>query len=223
MTDEFYRLTQSLDRFPEWEEGSRDGYLEKFEGWKDLDNAFFDCAPITLEGDEGIAETEATEDGVWCVLKAQMPKEIKFVVNRERLSETDFPYMEDVENWPIMSKRMVEVLLSVGDFPHQIIPITCRDGLGITLEPDYVILQLNELSNLLDLEKSLYTLEPTILDPTKSMVRGIKKLRLVRPAGGFPPIFRVYWKETYLYVSAKAKNALEAAGIKGLDFFPNQP
>jgi hypothetical protein len=51
MTDEFYRLTQSLDRFPEWEEGSRDG-------WKDL---------------------------------------------------------------------MVEVLLSVGDFPHQIIPITFRD------------------------------------------------------------------------------------------------
>jgi hypothetical protein len=124
MTDEFYRLTQSLDRFPEWEEGSRDGYLEKFDGWEDLSRAFVDCALITLEGDEGIAEPDATEDGVWRVLKAQMPKEIKFIVNRERLSETDFPYMEDVENWTIMSKRMVEVLLSVGDFPHQIIPIT---------------------------------------------------------------------------------------------------
>jgi hypothetical protein len=180
-------------------------------------------APITLEGNEGIAELEATEDGVWRVLKAQMPKEMKFVVNREWLSETDFPYMEDVENWTIMSKRMVEVLLSIGDFPYQIIPITFRDGLGITLEPDYVILQLNELSNLFDLEKSVYTLEPTILDPTKSMVWDIEKLRLVKPAGGFPPIFRVNWKKTYLYVSAKAKNALEAAGLKGLDFFPNQP
>jgi hypothetical protein len=223
MTDEFYRLTQSLDRFPEWEEEPRDGYLEKFDGWEDLGDAFVNCALITLGGDEGIAEWEATKDGVWCVLEAQMPKEVKFVVNREWLSETDFPYMEDARSWPIMSKRMVEVLLSVGDFPHQIIPITFRDGLGVTLEPDYVILQLNELSNLLDLEKSVYTLEPTILDPTKSMVRGIKKLRLVKPAGGFPPIFRVYWKETYLYVSAKAKNALEAADLKGLDFFPNQP
>jgi hypothetical protein len=223
MTDEFYRITRSLDRFPEWLEEAYDGYLEKFDGWKDLDNAFFDCVPITLEGDKGIAELEATENGVWRVLKAQMPKEMKFVVNREWLSETDFPYMGDVRSWTIMSKRMVEVLLSVGDFPHQIIPINCRDELGITLEPDYVILQLNELSNLFDLEKSVYTLEPTVLDPTKSMVRDIKKLRLVKPAGGFPPIFRVNWEETYLYVSAKAKNALEAAGIKGLDFFPNQP
>lgn len=118
-----------------------------------------------------------------------------------------------------MSKRMVEVLLSVGDFPHQIIPITFRDELGITLEPDYVILQLNELSNLFDLEKSVYTLEPTVLDPTKSMVWDIEKLRLVKPAGGFPPIFRVNWEKTCLYVSAKAKNALEAAGLKGLRFY----
>jgi hypothetical protein len=223
MIDEFYELTQSLDRFPEWVEGARDGYLEKFDGWEDLRRAFVDCATITLGGDEGIAEPDATEDGVWRVFKAQMPRDIKFVVNREWLSETDFPYMEDVENWTIMSKRMVEVLLSVGDFPHQIIPITCRDGLGITLEPDYVILQLNELSNLFDLEKSVYTLEPTILDPTKSMVWDIEKLRLVKPAGGFPPIFRVNWNKIDLYVSAKAKNALEAAGLKGLDFFPNQP
>jgi hypothetical protein len=223
MTDEFYRLTQSLDRFPEWEEGPRDGYLEKFDGWEDLDDAFFNCAPITLGGDKGTAEREPTEDGVWRVLKAQMPKEIKFVVNREWLSETDFPYMEDVEDWTIMSKRMVEVMLSVGDFPHQIIPITFRDGLGITLDPDYVILQLNELSNLFDLEKSVYTLEPTSLDPTKSMVWDIEKLRLVKPAGGFPPIFRVNWKKTYLYVSAKAKNALEAAGLKGLRFYQNHP
>lgn len=219
MTDEFYELTRSLDRFPEWLEKAYDGYLEKFDGWEDLRRAFVDCALITLEGDEGIAEPEATEDGVWRVLKAQMPKEMKFTVNREWLSETDFPYMEDVRSWTIMSKRMVEVLLSVGDFPHQIIPITFRDELGITLEPDYVILQLNELSNLFDLEKSVYTLEPTVLDPTKSMVWDIEKLRLVKPAGGFPPIFRVNWEKTCLYVSAKAKNALEAAGLKGLRFY----
>jgi hypothetical protein len=49
MTDEFYELTQSLDRFPEWVEGARDGYLEKFDGWKDLKDAFFDCAPILID------------------------------------------------------------------------------------------------------------------------------------------------------------------------------
>jgi hypothetical protein len=221
MTDKFYELGHNFDRFGDHEDedqASEDGYLEKFESYNDIENAFFCCAPITLGGDKGVAEREPTEEGIWSVLKAQMPKEIKFTVDREWLSMTDFPHLEDAHFWPIMSRKMVEILLSVGDFPHQIIPVSFRDHLGVPIECDYVILHLTELSDILDLDKSLYSLRQSVLDPSKSIISDIKKVVLKEPKKGFPPVFRVKWKEIYLFVSAEAKVALEAAGIKGIGF-----
>jgi hypothetical protein len=219
MTDKFYKLNHNFDRFRDHEdEAYEDGYLEKFEGYNDLENAFFHCVTMALCGEKGIAEYEPTEEGIWSVLKAQIPKEIKFTVDREWLSMTDFPRLEDAHFWPIMSRNMVEVLLSIGDFPHQIIPVTFKDYLGITIECDYVILQLNKLSHLLDMDKSVYALEKTVLDPTKFMVRDIEKLVLKEPENGFPPMFRIKWSKVDLFVSAEAKTALEAEGVKGLSF-----
>jgi hypothetical protein len=217
-TDKFYKLSYSFDRFGDSE--AWDGSLEKFDGWNKVENAFFGCSSITLTGDRGIADHETTEDNDWRVVNAQMPEEIVFTVNEKWLRDTDFPHIDDADFWPIMSKRMVGVLLSVDDFPHQIIPITFKDKSGKTLEPDYVILQLNQISDFIDRDKSVYTMKQAVIDPNRSFICDIKKLRLVEPENGFPPIFRVKWNVPYLYVSAEAKNALEASGIKGLKLSP---
>jgi hypothetical protein len=151
-------------------------------------------------------------------LSAQMPKEIKFIADRDYLSMTDFPHLEDAHFWPVMSRKMAEVILSVGDFPHQIIPVTFEDCWDMPIECDYVILHLTELSDFLDQDKSIYSRKPVRDDSGRTFIGDIKKLVLKEPGGGFPPMFRVKWTAVDLFVSAEAKTALEAAGIQGLSF-----
>jgi hypothetical protein len=221
MINRFYKLSCNFDRFGDHEdedEDSEDGYLEVFEGYKDLEDAFFDCAPITLGGNKGITEYEMAKDKDYLVVSAQMPKEIKFIADRDYLSMTDFPHLEDAHFWPVMSRKMAEVILSVGDFPHQIIPVTFEDYWDIPIECDYVILHPTKLSDFLDQDKSIYSRKPVRDDSGRTFIGDIKKLVLKEPENGFPPMFRVKWTAVDLFVSAEAKTALEAAGIRGLRF-----
>jgi hypothetical protein len=201
MTDKFYELGHDFDRFGDYENEDRvseDGYLDRFEGDEDLENAFIYCASIVLGGDKGIAEYQITEDDGYdyCVVNAQMPEEILFVAERKYLSMTDFPILEYADYWPVMSRKMAEVLLSVGDFPHQIIPVAFVDHSDVPIECDYVILHLTERSDLLDTHNSIYTRLPVMDDSGRTFTGRIEKL----------------------VVSSEAKIALEAAGIQGLGF-----
>jgi hypothetical protein len=221
MINKFYKLSCNFDRFGDPEDeyrDSEDGYLETFEGYKNLKDAFFDCAPITLGGNKGIAEYEIAKDKDYLMVSAQMPKEIKFIADRDYLSMTDFPHLKDAHYWPVMSRKMAEVILSVGDFPHQIIPVTFEDYWDIPIECDYVILHPTKLSDFLDQDKSIYSREPVMDDSGRTIICDIKKLVLKEPENGFPPMFRVKWTEIDLFVSAEAKAALEASGIQGLSF-----
>jgi hypothetical protein len=221
MTDKFYELGHDFDRFGDNENEDRvseDGYLERFEGYESLEDAFSNCASLTLGGDKGIAEYQINKDNNYRVVNAQMPKEILFVAERKHLNMTDFPNLEDAGFWPVMSRRMVEVLLSVGDFPHQIIPVSFADHLDIPIECDYVILHLTKLSDFLDTDKSIYTREPIMDNSGRTFICDIEKLVLKEPENVLPPMFRIKWTEIYLFVSAEAKIALEAAGIQGLSF-----
>ena len=124
---------------------------------------------------------------------------------------------------PIMSKRMLSVLESVKNFPHQTVPVVIRDTEAAAdslieksgkVSTDYVAVQLLEQLNIFDREKSIY--EPGIVNPNK--VGFIDKLVLKVPEEGLPPIFRITDNRTYLYVSPEAKTALEEAGITGIRF-----
>jgi hypothetical protein len=139
-------------------------------------------------------------------------------LNSFYLLMTDFPNLEYAGFWPVMSRKMVEVLLSVGDFPHQIIPVTFVDHLDTPIECDYVILHLTELSDFLDIDRSIYTREPVMDGSGRTVICNIQKLVLKEPKNGLPPMFRVKQTRVYLFVSAEAKIALEAAGIQGLKF-----
>ena len=124
---------------------------------------------------------------------------------------------------PVMSKRMLSVLRSVRDFPHQTIPVVIEDTEAAKgdwlrrsgkVSTDYVAVQLLEHLDIFDREKSIY--EPNFLDPNN--VGDVEKLVLKVPESGLPPIFRITDKPTYLYVSPEAKAALEEAEITGIRF-----
>ncbi len=140
-----------------------------------------------------------------------------FDCDGERIQISDFPSVK--EDWPIMSRKMLDILLSVGDFPHQAIPVVMSnvfDNPPIEAFHNFVAVQLLEHLNIFDWENSVYeTVEdrPDIVEPNS-----IEDLVLVEPEGGFPPLFRVKQIRTRLFISSAAKQALEAADIQGIDY-----
>jgi hypothetical protein len=174
-------------------------------------------------------------DGMTSTIPYPGPEPINLVGFLDRLPhQTDFLSTDDFE--PIISKRMLYVLRSIGEFPHKAISTRIydyrfqnqgresygrHDYEGPAIEPtgefneDYVGLQLLERVDGIDYELTEFRLSvnPAILPPQ------ITNLVLKEPIGGFPPIFRLAKKRTtYLFVSPAAKEALEASGIKGLGF-----
>jgi hypothetical protein len=220
MTQKAYELDYDLSRFEE--EGVEpygDGYLENyFKGWEKLETAFSNAVPIILGGIKGeIIEGLNTEDPSLWFTAAKMPEDVLFIGVREWVS-TNMPYIWEPDGWPIVSRKMLDVLLSVDGFPHQVIPVVFKSEKTKELNDDYVILQLLELSDLLDMDKSVYTIKRSVADPEVTFVCGVKLKVLREPAGGFPPIFRIKGCSISLYISAVAKQALEDAGIQGLRF-----
>jgi hypothetical protein len=160
------------------------------------------------------------------------PEPIDFVgFLDERLHQADYLYTDDPDLKPIISKRMLYVLRSVGDFPHKTISTRIYDfgfqnqGRDRFLDhhvppdgeftEDYVGLQLLEHVDGIDYDQSEFRFR---LNP--NMPPYVTSLILKEPIGGFPPIFRLdrTGEDLFLFVSPTAKEALEESGIKGLDF-----
>jgi hypothetical protein len=147
----------------------------------------------------------------------------------DRLYQTDYLYND--LGWPLISKRMLYVLRSVGNFPHKIIATRIYDFgfqnqgrdrfLNHRVPPagefneDYVGLQLLEHVDGIDPNSCVYEDDyPGIMPPS------LISWSLKEPVRGFPPIFRLnrVGKRASLFVSPATKEALEEAGIKGLGF-----
>jgi hypothetical protein len=178
-----------------------------------------DAELVPFEGDDQVA-------GWLSVRTIEVPSRIYFEANFAALGQTDFP----VNNvtWPLMSRRMADALLAVGRFPHRLVPVVMLDDtvpsdkrFDASGEPlpgvanfDYVVLQVLEHLDAFDWERSEY--RPHRRLPGR--VAEVNKLVLKEPPGGFPPVFRLAVKSSYLFVSATAKQALDKAGITGLDY-----
>ena len=159
----------------------------------------------------------------------EFPNPVEFQGLLSTVRQTDFPVIH--EGWPVMSKRMVEVLGSVGSFPpHRVLPTRILDGrIGRSLAEgdrhfdeqgnfkpefytdDYVLLQLTEHLSTMDLERSVYD----YYDPEVNMLTGIDKLVLKDIGREYPPIFRLIHCPTMLFITETAKQALETSGIRG--------
>jgi hypothetical protein len=158
----------------------------------------------------------------------EFPNPVEFQGLLSTVRQTDFPVIQ--ERWPVISRRMLKVLESVGFFPHHTLPVRILDGdVGRSLvegnrrfdeqgnfkaefyTDDYVLLQLTEHLNTMDLERSVYD----YYDPEVNMLTGIDKLVLKDIGREYPPIFRLIHCPTMLFITEAAKQALETSGIRG--------
>jgi hypothetical protein len=159
-----------------------------------------------------------------------LPERVEFDAIGEVFETIDYPYTD--VRWPIMSKRMLETLLSVGDFNHRAYPLVMVDCEVIDYAEDsspikssieyhnFFVVQILEDLDIFDWDNSVYTRDseaPQVLD-------SVQKLALKEPAGGFPPLFRVItsYLKTNFYISAEARTALEIAGIRGVNFIQSE-
>jgi hypothetical protein len=165
-----------------------------------------------------------SDSAFWEVEELNLPNPVIFDVIGDIFEVIDYPYLN--VRWPIMSKRMLDTLLSVGNFHHRTYPLRMIDceqiydeergtkaPSGIVFDNFFAVHLLENL-DVLDLEHSIY--ERSERNP--DVVMKVKKTVFREPSTGFPPLFRAVHRETYLYVSAEARTALEAAGIRGVDF-----
>lgn len=125
-----------------------------------------------------------------------------------RLKWLDYPC--DNFNYPIVSRRMADLLVSIGKFQCQIIPLEIYDYKSEEKTNNFVFLHLLECIEALDREKTKY------YEGSKD----ISEFALKEPIKGYPPLFMIEEDEFYWFVSAEAKEALEAEDIKGVSFVP---
>lgn len=127
-----------------------------------------------------------------------------------RLSWLDYP--RDMLLYPIISEKLLQVLLSVSQFQHELFPLKIIDWKSEETTDNFIFLHLLECIEAIDYEKSIYYED---LIPKE-----IQQYALKEPSGGYPPLFRVKNASLTWFVSAEAKEALEAADIKGVRFIP---
>ncbi len=157
-----------------------------------------------------------------------LPERVIFEGDFTVLQVSDF--LHNSVDWPIMSKRMLEVLKSVGNFAHRAIPITVvddsfafhanegdvYDSAGTpspkAVNEGFIAVQLTEHLDIFNYEKSRYSRRSNYA-PTQ--VIGIMEYVLNVPEAGFPPIFRVSAAPMRLFISGLARQALKDAGICG--------
>jgi hypothetical protein len=153
-----------------------------------------------------------------------LPERVEFEAIGSMLDRIDYLYTNS--RWPIMSKRMLDIFLSVGTFSHRTYPIVMIDASAV-IDPqtkafvfprvenqNYVAVHLTEHLDAFDFENSVFTrgtFNPEIVDHIEWLV-------LEEPETGFPPLFTIEPASTKLFVSAEARAALEAANIQGIGF-----
>ena len=193
----------------------------EFPGSSGSNAGFYDPVKVTFtEQQEAKIKREKGADEVFHVTQFILPQMIEFETVGDIINNTDYPYCRP--NWPIMSRKMLNTLLNVQEFPHQIIPITLIDTqkyydkntgtyeANLKQIKDFVALQL--LSQVkLDTEKSI------IRKPNAYTLK-VDKVILDIPEAGLPPIFRIKELPTKICVSPDGRKALENAEVKGLKF-----
>lgn len=157
-----------------------------------------------------------------------LPEPLLLAANFGNVRYTDYP--SNPLGWPILSRRMLSVLLGIRAFPHRAVPVRIVDpivstqaeheradallGERITVaDDDYVAVQL---TSLVDLDEAA---SGVVRDPDLPWMVEVE--RYVFPMGTIlPPLFRLSTDASPLYVSAEARAALKAAGVRGPRYLP---
>jgi hypothetical protein len=221
-----YRLTNEVNHFGDYGlDWSEDIEILKFEGyWSGLDSS-----PKPF-GEPVLYPNPIIFTGFWDVVQ-----------------HIDFP--NNYESWNVMSKKMYETLLSIGNFPHRLIPMVVIDWQvqpwdwfeesTITKENAYQVEQTKWYKMGKRLKKDIIHNDFVliemhehidILDYENSVIeydedepkeiRNINKYVFKIPEDGLPPLFKVKPKGFELFISTEARLALKKAGICGTRYIP---
>jgi hypothetical protein len=167
----------------------------------------------------------------------KVPPVIEFVGNLEVLEWSDFPYIS--QSYLLMSKKMLNVLLSIQPFKYRIYPTMIYsykieelvrysfDGTRTDYHVEdpslfsdkFVIMQLAETIDVLDEDK-------TIIEGKTARESGecylpeleVEHYEFTRKEKDFPPVFKAP-KTPYFFAEA-AVRALEENNIRGVEFHP---
>jgi len=182
----------------------------------------FDARLMEFSGWKNVGALASTKDYT-------LPENIYFEANFRTLKKISYPY--NSIRWPIMSKKMLKILLSVGTFPHRTIPITMINDTVMTLDRydqkgnyktevlnnNYVAIQLLESLDVIDFNKSKVERD----EDYPQYIDFIEKLVLKVLPEGLPPLFRIQNYFVPLFISGEAREAVEAANLQeGIKFIP---
>ena len=156
-----------------------------------------------------------------------MPKEIYLRANFNVIpNNTDYPITD--LTFPIISKKMIDILLSVKKinikyFQTIMIDDTFLDDYldengklnqNIPLNTSFFAIQFLQVEDVFDYSTSIF--KPMRSNP--ELLGIIKKMVLKEPENGFPPLFKIKESLPNIFVSQEAKEALEEQNIKGCIF-----
>lgn len=138
-----------------------------------------------------------------------LPLPVRFEAAHGLVPLLDYPVPSSATSgWPIVSKRMLEVLRSFTGFQCNPIAISIEG-----VNTDYYCIQLTRLE-----DDSAYNTKnsdrlgsPVEDDDTDEQVS-------LEPNFDYPPLFRLQSDPIPLFVSAKARAAFNAAGIRGVAY-----
>jgi hypothetical protein len=199
-TPRFYKLDWNIEHLAG--DLEYDAWLKKSSDWQDISDVLDNRRNLVL------------------------PEPIEYESIEKILVNTDYPYNSN--RFPIMSKQMLDVLCSVGNFSYQVIPAVMIDTEVKYNEEikkhaksgarnfNFSLVRIAEYIHVFDWENSTYELNPKLPGRIKTLTG--KKIVLKEPKEGFPPLFRVSAMPYALLVSAEARTALETAGIRGVEF-----
>jgi len=156
----------------------------------------------------------------------RLPKLIYFESNFNTIPKTDFP-LNDL-NIPIMSDRLIKLILSTGRINFKSVPVIMLDDTYLEKKFDdsgllfknvkridsYQAIMLLDRINCFDYEKSIY--ESSELNP--KIPGYIKKVVLKISGLSLPPIFRINESPSTLFISDNLKNIMVENKIMGCEF-----
>jgi hypothetical protein len=168
----------------------------------------------------------------------RVPPIIEFVGNLDVLAWSDFPYV--APTLLMMSKKMLDVLLSVQPFKYRVYPTLIYsyeieelvrytfDGIRTDYHVEdpslftdkFVIMQLAETIDILDEDKTI--IEGKTVRESGEMYLSefdVEHYEFTKKEKDLPPVFTTPKTLTYFYTEA-AVRALEANGIRGVEFHP---
>lgn len=189
---------------------------------------FWDTSHV---GDEGVTASLVGFPGSDDILgwkdnePLPVPARIYFEANVETARRLD--YLDNDARWPIMSARMRAIVLDAAP-AHRVIPVTLLDDTvptaqrldaageprpGVALE-GFAAVQLLEHADVMDLARSKYSVD----EDAPESITGIQTL--VFKDVPLPSLFRLSAYTGPLLVSRTTREAMEQAGLTGIQYWP---